>query len=216
MSFSDKLTYLMNIFGLNNSALGRSLDIDPSMISRWKSGERKMGSNSYRLNQIARYFIDQQADGAQREQPNNLIENFIGIPLPHDYESRVYALGSWLIDYDSLGATGFEMLIIDQVPVGIAICKCQNIVYANNSFVKLMGYEYPKEIIGIPLTGLIDTGFADHIGLALNVVEAGQRMYDRVECQYNCKESGRLTITFNFQKLALPDGSAVVICAAAN
>jgi len=47
MNFSAKLKIIMNIFNITNSKLAKHLNIDASLVSRWKNGNRKPKTQQY-------------------------------------------------------------------------------------------------------------------------------------------------------------------------
>ncbi|GHV32470.1 hypothetical protein FACS18949_03480 [Clostridia bacterium] len=54
--FSDNLTTLMNLYRINNSSLSKGMDVDPSLVSRWKSGSRVPSRRSGVPSDIANYL----------------------------------------------------------------------------------------------------------------------------------------------------------------
>lgn len=56
MNFQEKLTLLMHIQDVPNNKLAKALSVDPSLVSRWRSGKRNLPQNSGYLMDIARYF----------------------------------------------------------------------------------------------------------------------------------------------------------------
>lgn len=53
MLFAQKLTILLEIAGLTNSKLARTLRVDPSLVSRWRGGTRKPQENAPVMVQLA-------------------------------------------------------------------------------------------------------------------------------------------------------------------
>lgn len=56
MDFSQKLNSLIRIAGLKNSQMAKTLNVDPSLISRWRSGTRKLACNTELMVQVASYI----------------------------------------------------------------------------------------------------------------------------------------------------------------
>ena len=56
MNFHEKLTLLMHLYSLPNNKLAKALSVDPSLVSRWKSGARELPQKSEYVMDIARYF----------------------------------------------------------------------------------------------------------------------------------------------------------------
>lgn len=57
MAFKDKLDLLIKTFNSNNSKLARAINVDPSLVSRWRSGERTLSVDSPYTSLIVDYFI---------------------------------------------------------------------------------------------------------------------------------------------------------------
>lgn len=58
MQFSSKLSLLLNIFEVKNLDLANELDIDRTLISKWRSGQRKPSSDSQQMVQLSKYFAN--------------------------------------------------------------------------------------------------------------------------------------------------------------
>lgn len=58
MDFGKRLSLLMNVLGITNNALARALSVDPSLVSRWRSGSRIPAKDSYYVEMIAKYVVD--------------------------------------------------------------------------------------------------------------------------------------------------------------
>ncbi len=56
MTFAEKLTTLMNIYRLPNIAIARGIGIDPSLVSRWKTGQREPADGEETATALADYF----------------------------------------------------------------------------------------------------------------------------------------------------------------
>lgn len=63
MPFSEKLLRLMLLENVSNVKLAKSINVDPSLVSRWKKGERVPTRDSEHLLALATYF----AEGAKAE-----------------------------------------------------------------------------------------------------------------------------------------------------
>lgn len=102
MNFSDKLNYLLNLYKINNAKLARAINVDPSLISRWKSGIRVPPQNSNYLTDIAKYFLTLTTSTYQTEKLNELLK--IDLPqgqagsIPH----LIQVLSDWLVTESDL------------------------------------------------------------------------------------------------------------------
>lgn len=52
----DKLNLLMNFFEISNSKLARAISVDPSLISRWRTGDRAPSKSSNHFHALGCYF----------------------------------------------------------------------------------------------------------------------------------------------------------------
>jgi len=54
--FSEKLSLIMNVQNVSNSRLAKVLSVDPSLISRWRTGARKPPAKNNYIRELAAYF----------------------------------------------------------------------------------------------------------------------------------------------------------------
>ena len=96
MEFSDKLSFLMKLCETTNKQLGEVLGVDPSQISRLRSGKRGMPGNGEYLQRISQYFAERCVDGYRR---SALAEVLMRPALMLPVESQVLAiiLREWLM-----------------------------------------------------------------------------------------------------------------------
>ena len=66
MDFSEKINLLMKMVHTTNFELAETLDVDPSLISRWRTGERKVGTSSPYIAKIARFFAERIQEDFQK------------------------------------------------------------------------------------------------------------------------------------------------------
>ena len=57
MKFAAKLDFLLQLFETNMSKLARGISVDPSLISKWRSGSRRLAADSQHIQLIAEYFL---------------------------------------------------------------------------------------------------------------------------------------------------------------
>ncbi len=67
MDFKDKLDFLMKLTNTSNSLLARHIDMDPSFISRLRSGSRKPSKNEDYIKPIAEFLSERCIEEYQRE-----------------------------------------------------------------------------------------------------------------------------------------------------
>jgi hypothetical protein len=56
MQFNEKLDLLMTTLNVSNSRLARSLSVDPSLVSRWRTGARQPSQKNDYIKDISTYF----------------------------------------------------------------------------------------------------------------------------------------------------------------
>ncbi len=102
MYFEQKLNTLMHLFKLSNSKLARGINVDPSLVSRWRSGERRMSSNSPHVPAIASYFLHLNAYHYQRDYLDRILhQKRTGIHQLGEAD-RIRILAEWLVSNDPL------------------------------------------------------------------------------------------------------------------
>ncbi|MDO5112107.1 MAG: helix-turn-helix transcriptional regulator [Clostridia bacterium] len=81
---AENLRSLMAYFGVSNKELAQALDIDPSLVSRWISGQRRISAASPPMEAMAEYFLSR----SQRiDDVNWLKAQFEAAALPTDPSS---------------------------------------------------------------------------------------------------------------------------------
>ncbi len=67
MGFSDKLSTLVNVYRMSNAMLARGIGVDPSLVSRWKNGDRAPAAASGTVRQIAAFLAGSELRDFDRE-----------------------------------------------------------------------------------------------------------------------------------------------------
>lgn len=96
MSFYEKLTFLMNLYKVSNNKLAREINVDPSLVSRWKSGSRTPSSNSPHIRCIAEYFLRLNGFPQQKAKLLQTLSVFRPHSNPEDTGWQLSALTDWL------------------------------------------------------------------------------------------------------------------------
>jgi len=94
--FSDRLDFLMNLTDTSNSALGRTLNFDPSYISRIRSGKRGLPKHLPFLEPAAAYFARKLDDPIRRSSLESIV--CPGRAWPDEVAESEQLLISWLSD----------------------------------------------------------------------------------------------------------------------
>ena len=97
MYFDQKLRGLMQLFKISNSKLARGINVDASLVSRWKSGERAISETSPHVPAIASYFLKLNAYHYQKEFLDYILKSRLPENLSNDMGRRIHALADWLI-----------------------------------------------------------------------------------------------------------------------
>lgn len=77
MKFFEKLNSLLNLFGITNYQLAEALQVDVSLISRWRTGNRLPSERSRHLEDISKLIVDK---ASEKEMLSDLIEH-LGLSL---------------------------------------------------------------------------------------------------------------------------------------
>lgn len=102
MYFDQKLKYLMHLFKVSNSKLARGINVDASLVSRWKSGERVMSANSPHIPAVATYFLHLNTYQYQKEALDHILTMQNQVAEIRDEDQRVLALSDWLVSSEPL------------------------------------------------------------------------------------------------------------------
>ncbi|MEN3008372.1 hypothetical protein [Pseudothermotoga sp.] len=95
MDFARRLNLLMNLLEISNSVLAKALSVDPSLISRWRTGARTPSKDSPYLDRIAHYV----SHHAKLDFQKNAICSLIGVKLENLSEDEFsQILKSWLVE----------------------------------------------------------------------------------------------------------------------
>lgn len=100
MVFHEKLSFIMNITNTTNSALAKSVCLDPSYISRLKNGKRKPSKNENYLKDMAYYLAKQCKTDSQK----NTIYNVLGMtssPYKYTLDNLSKNIYNWFLKDNS-------------------------------------------------------------------------------------------------------------------
>jgi transcriptional regulator with XRE-family HTH domain len=128
MQFSEKINLLMKMANTTNTKLADALGIDPSLVSRWRTGAREPSEDSRYIQLIGIYFASQAKQDFQRvamlELTGHQMEDKnVGEPVISNYLTR------WLSDeskispksiqvlLDSIGSAGNTAHVVQEVPL---------------------------------------------------------------------------------------------------
>lgn len=101
MYFQQKLRILTTLFKLSNSKLARGINVDASLVSRWKSGERKISPTSPHIPALATYFLRLNAYQYQKAYLDRIISAHLSEEEQTDETRRIHVLADWLISDES-------------------------------------------------------------------------------------------------------------------
>lgn len=95
MVFNEKLTLLIELFNENSSKLARAINVDPSLVSKWRCGARTISLSSNHAKQIAEYFICKDSLQYQKE----ALLNILKLHKPNINENNPQELKSALVEW---------------------------------------------------------------------------------------------------------------------
>lgn len=90
MKFYEKFNLLMNLLNIPNNKLAKALSVDPSLISRWRSGSRDPVKNTTYVALISQYLVTHAND-------KECLYELIRIPSISSSEELTEALNEWLV-----------------------------------------------------------------------------------------------------------------------
>ncbi len=97
MYFPEKLRLLMELFKISNSQLARAVNVDASLISRWKSGQRRVSVSSPHLPALAHYFTRYHGYLYQQEVLDQLLLINSDNSSKTSEDQRIQLLTEWFV-----------------------------------------------------------------------------------------------------------------------
>lgn len=96
MSFDIRLVRLMTLFHISNKELADACNVDPSLVSRWRSGQRFPSEKYNQIQQIASFFLGLEINDLQKAALDDIIAlQKLYTPL---LDRQIDLLTSWLAD----------------------------------------------------------------------------------------------------------------------
>jgi transcriptional regulator with XRE-family HTH domain len=125
MLFKDKLNQLMEQFHISNSKLAKEINIDPSLVSRWRNGDRVPTMRSSHIPSIAAYFLSLNGYSYQQEYLRHILdEQKVELPNVSD---QVALLSDWLIR-DSASSTAIRPYVSSEEYAEVLLQQIQGMV----------------------------------------------------------------------------------------
>lgn len=94
-NFSTCISQLLNILNVSSNKLAKSINVDPSLVSRWKTGKRKISDESSYLKPMADHFSDKIFNDYQKTSIINIASKFnlpIDIRCSNNMSEYIYML----------------------------------------------------------------------------------------------------------------------------
>ncbi|MGE4283605.1 MAG: hypothetical protein AB7G87_07745 [Clostridia bacterium] len=134
MTFSKKLQMIMTIMDCNNSKLGKGINIDPSLISRWRSGERRIKPNSPYIPLIVDFLLSVEPMPYQIDAFNNILGTQIQLKKYNDIFALKKVITAWLSDPDEDFVKNMEFSNeLSPITLSGLMNKLSNISAVNNT-----------------------------------------------------------------------------------
>ena len=146
MSVKDNLKTIMNVCKINDSDLAQGINIDESIIRRWKHGQRKISSNSPHLYKLASFFVNIDLDEYPKVFFDTIILSRLNDEDKLDTSKCIQSLLEWLVTDQPNEYILHEKSIFDKSPVAIAISRGDKITYINQAYLNVFGYNDFTEI----------------------------------------------------------------------
>ena len=106
MLFGQKLDYLIKTFNSSNSKLARAIRVDPSLVSKWRRGNRTPAPDSPHVPLIISYFLNMNALPHQKDALMNVLRS--AYPTINDFGSvqARKAVAEWLLTTEDTAGSG--------------------------------------------------------------------------------------------------------------
>ncbi|MDO4560159.1 MAG: hypothetical protein Q4C86_04330 [bacterium] len=116
MLFSDKLIFLLNVTTTTNAQLARAINVDPSMISRLRSGRRGLPHDDSYVEAMAGYFSKQFTKQYQRSALGDALGQD-GLSLPEQPHLLSVIIYEWMkaAGYDADSKAGVLLKTFDHL-----------------------------------------------------------------------------------------------------
>jgi hypothetical protein len=110
MRFNEKFNLLMKMSNTTNTLLANAINVDPSLVSRWRTGSREPGDNSRFIQQIGTYFASRARHDFQRVALLELTGH--SLEDKHVEESVIAAhLSRWLSNESKISTESIQRLL---------------------------------------------------------------------------------------------------------
>lgn len=140
MSFNDKLSFLMDTFNIKSSALSKYLFVDPSLVSKWRTGKRKLPFNSENFDGICEFIANYSMSTLQKKKLCFILKLDTTDKLPDSHQLNI-ALHKWFTD-NSINFDEFELT----QPEIKGTFTFDNILYAfsSDNIIDTENYDIPE------------------------------------------------------------------------
>ncbi len=110
MKFNEKINLLMKMTNTTNASLAAALEIDPSLISRWRTGVRQPNFSSTYIDKISDYFASTAKEDYQKVA---LLEvtGYNMVDKDSDEQSIARYLNNWLTGESKINADSIQILL---------------------------------------------------------------------------------------------------------
>ncbi|NTW71446.1 MAG: hypothetical protein HGA49_04315 [Eubacteriaceae bacterium] len=98
MSYANNLNLLMDFLKINNSKLAKSINVDPSLISRWRTGKRDISHKSPYLLSISEYLLNFCIYDYQKKYLKEIIKEHASRAMLSPIYSDLQILADWLVN----------------------------------------------------------------------------------------------------------------------
>lgn len=96
MRFTAKLDFLLQLFETNMSKLARGINVDPSLISKWRSGSRRLTADSQHIQLITDYFLKSPLLSVKKDHLILELQRVLSINPPKTIKGLEHALTQYL------------------------------------------------------------------------------------------------------------------------
>jgi transcriptional regulator with XRE-family HTH domain len=144
MQFKDKLNQLMEQFHISNSKLAKEINIDPSLVSRWRNGDRVPTMRSSHIPSIASYFLSLNGYSYQQEYLRHILEEQ-KTELPN-VSDQVALLSDWLIR-DTASTSLVRPFVSSEEYAEVLLQQIQGLVKDKPAQSAIPNFDFPISVL---------------------------------------------------------------------
>ena len=182
MKFADKLKWLMNSLDISGRELSQQLGVDYSIVSKWRTGQRRMTMRSKHIKNLAEILLDSQGEKSRGIIAEILHGQYPDIDLSDPCQA-INALCLWLTmpeipqaDVHSAFGSAFE-------PLSDISTGTKNMFSMQKQFFKMLGDLPSSQLVTVTNFGAVDWSVPNAqlqesiINITMDALNRGHKMH---------------------------------------